>query len=623
MTNPIVRPTNLTIPFAFTGGKNTIPTASQIGITPGAASLTDGFPPLTRTPVTAGGVPPAGLDMNGILYELSAHAVFAGGGQRYQFDATLAAAIGGYPIGTVLQSDDGLSEYINVLAANSTNFNSTPASIGVSWIPYAGAALRAPLILADTGAANAYTAVNKPALSALVHGTFQRISIANLNTTASTYAPDGLTAKPIYGSNLAALTGGELPVSGIATLMYVVAATVNSGNGAWIILNCTGGAITLPAGSKAVTQSANDNSTNLATTAYADAIAALKANIASPTFTGTVTGPGYTVTGSSVPANGIYLPAANTVGMSMNSTYMLKMTSTTFNWGDTSRTETFSVYRNGAVQGDNVVNIHGSVSAYVVTGAAGNVAPCALSVAANSVNNRSINMGGTIQSSGGDYSEYKYKDGDFNLLPGALVGVNVKGKLTPNWNDAIHFMIKSTDPTLVGNDVWADHLGPRPVEPLFEFPSFDREPPVRLLPLGDGATEEITTLHAELTVLYEAAFAEYSAAKKQYDEAYEEAKVVFDEVTMPAFRAALAKFEAAYEAARATVDRIAFAGQVPVNVTGAKVGDYIVPAKDAKHGIKGVPVHANDMTLQQYMRAVGLVESIDADGRARVIVKAA
>jgi len=65
-------PSKLVLPFASAGGKNTIPVASQIGIVAGKASLADGFPPLTRTPLSAGGVPPSGLDMNGILYEMSA-----------------------------------------------------------------------------------------------------------------------------------------------------------------------------------------------------------------------------------------------------------------------------------------------------------------------------------------------------------------------------------------------------------------------------------------------------------------------------------------------------------------------------------------------------------------------
>ena len=77
------------------------------------------------------------------------------------------------------------------------------------------------------------------------------------------------------------------------------------------------------------------------------------------------------------------------------------------------------------------------------------------------------------------------------------------------------------------------------------------------------------------------------------------------------------------EVARQTVDRIAFAGQVPVNVTGATPGQYIVPVEFVDGGIKGVAKDEADLTLSEYMRAVGKVIAIEDDGRARIIVKVA
>lgn len=75
---------------------------------------------------------------------------------------------------------------------------------------------------------------------------------------------------------------------------------------------------------------------------------------------------------------------------------------------------------------------------------------------------------------------------------------------------------------------------------------------------------------------------------------------------------------AALEAERAMVDRIAFCGQVPVNVNGASVGDYIVPVDD-NGSITGQSV--TNPTLEQYMMAVGKVIAIEDDGRAKIIVK--
>jgi hypothetical protein len=73
------------------------------------------------------------------------------------------------------------------------------------------------------------------------------------------------------------------------------------------------------------------------------------------------------------------------------------------------------------------------------------------------------------------------------------------------------------------------------------------------------------------------------------------------------------------EAARQKVDRIAFSGQVPVNVTGATVGDYIIPVAGPDGGIAGEAV--TNPTFDQYRAAVGRVWKILEDGRAFVSVK--
>ena len=134
MAAPI--PVNLTLAFAASGNKNTIPqaaTGSEL------ASFTQGFPPITMTPVVSGGRPPDGKDFNGILNQLSAHILWMNSGGEYKFDATVATAIGGYSKGMVLLGDDGVSSYISAVDNNSVNFNSTPASIGVQWIPFSQA----------------------------------------------------------------------------------------------------------------------------------------------------------------------------------------------------------------------------------------------------------------------------------------------------------------------------------------------------------------------------------------------------------------------------------------------------------------------------------------------------
>jgi len=132
----IDKPEKIPLPFAASGAKNAIPEASQIGITPGAASLTDGFPPLTRTPIASGGVPPSGLDMNGILYELSAVIRWANAGGGYPYDATFAndSNVNGYPKGARVLRSDGLGYWFNTVDNNDVNPESSGA-VAAGWVP--------------------------------------------------------------------------------------------------------------------------------------------------------------------------------------------------------------------------------------------------------------------------------------------------------------------------------------------------------------------------------------------------------------------------------------------------------------------------------------------------------
>lgn len=121
---------------------NPFPAASQIGITDGAASLHDGFPPLTFLALAAGGVPPSGKDFNGILYLLSAWIAFLAAGQKPVYDSTLQTDMSGYAQGaTIQQSADLTATWTSNVAANVTN----PDTGGAGWVSskqlYSNAAL--------------------------------------------------------------------------------------------------------------------------------------------------------------------------------------------------------------------------------------------------------------------------------------------------------------------------------------------------------------------------------------------------------------------------------------------------------------------------------------------------
>lgn len=126
-------PVKIVLPFAADGGKNIIPVASQIGITNGAASFTDGFPPLTRTPVASGGIPPFGLDMNGVLFDATALSLWYNAGASFPYDSDFATNInvGGYPQGAQVLRSDGLGFWLNTTDNNETNPESSPAN----WVP--------------------------------------------------------------------------------------------------------------------------------------------------------------------------------------------------------------------------------------------------------------------------------------------------------------------------------------------------------------------------------------------------------------------------------------------------------------------------------------------------------
>ncbi|NTI80468.1 glycine-rich domain-containing protein [Rhizobium rhizogenes] len=100
-------PSKFPIPFGDAAGGGfirTIPEASQIGIIDGAASLTDGFPPLNFLPVGSGGVPPFGQDMNGILNQITQWSQWQGAGGLAVYDSAFSTDIGGYPKGAILAS---------------------------------------------------------------------------------------------------------------------------------------------------------------------------------------------------------------------------------------------------------------------------------------------------------------------------------------------------------------------------------------------------------------------------------------------------------------------------------------------------------------------------------------
>jgi len=126
-------PLKLPLPFANSGTKNTIPVNSQIGIVNGAASLTDGFPPLTFTEIAAGGQPPFGADFNGILYEISANTRWENAGGFYKYDSSFSTSVGGYPKGAVVLNSTATGFWLCTADDNTTDPDSGSSA---NWIAF-------------------------------------------------------------------------------------------------------------------------------------------------------------------------------------------------------------------------------------------------------------------------------------------------------------------------------------------------------------------------------------------------------------------------------------------------------------------------------------------------------
>ncbi len=272
--------------------------------------------------------------------------------------------------------------------------------------------------------------------------------------------------------------------------------------------------------------------------------------------------------------SGIFNAGASTIGFSVGSSEQMRLTSGNLLVGATSGSA--HTLKKDVSQGTDIAvvtsNAGGRSARVLAVAAEGwNTADAAILVGKNDVTNRGINSGGTINASGADAAEYEC-NGGLKIAKGQIVGFGPDGVLTDRFDAAIRFGVKSTDPHIVGGDTWGtkDKIGERPEKPAA---------------LHEDATEQEAQAHAQ------------AVAKYQID---------------------IAAFSARLEAARQQVDRIAYCGKVPCNVTGAAPGDYIVAVNDGSGGIKGLAVRFP--TFDQYRAAVGRVNRILSDGRAEVAV---
>jgi hypothetical protein len=179
-----------------------MPVPSQISITPGRASFTDGFPPDNFLPPGGGGVPPFGQDFNGIVSQITRWTQWQNAGAQILYDPSFSSAVGGYPKWAML--------------ANA-------ATPGLFWVSTVENNTSDP----DTGGAN----WANPGLFAggTVVGTWPSLTITNSGVTAGTYTNPTITV------------GADGRVSAVASGTFPTYSTLTSG---------TSATYTTPAGAK-------------------------------------------------------------------------------------------------------------------------------------------------------------------------------------------------------------------------------------------------------------------------------------------------------------------------------------------------------------------------------------
>ena len=169
---------------------------------------------------------------------LGEHILEANSGIQPKFDAALATEIGGYPVGATLQDTAGLNSYVNILANNTTNFNTTPDSIGVSWIMCCGPGL----IVADAST----TVKGKVELATDAEAqtgtdTTRAVTPANLSARTSTESRTGLIELATAAEALAGTdTAKALTPAGIRSAFSASGTAPVYACRGWVSFNGTG-----------------------------------------------------------------------------------------------------------------------------------------------------------------------------------------------------------------------------------------------------------------------------------------------------------------------------------------------------------------------------------------------
>lgn len=212
MSNPYL----MRVPFCNSGAnKNTIQVSRQPTQPPQDATYEEGFPTITMVPT--GGIAPNGQDMNGILNEISSAIVHYCRGDRIQFDAAYAAAIGGYDKGAIVASNDYQKDYISLVDNNTAD----PNGSNTTWAVYAGQGSVPTATSTTTGTVKLVNSLASTATDAALTAAQGRI-LQDSKLNASDALGIGQTWQDFTGSRSSGVTytnntGKPIMISVIAT----------------------------------------------------------------------------------------------------------------------------------------------------------------------------------------------------------------------------------------------------------------------------------------------------------------------------------------------------------------------------------------------------------------------
>lgn len=213
-------PTKFPIPWGANAAGSyitTIPVNSQIGIANGRASLNDGFVPLNFLPVGAGGTPPFGQDMNGILNQITLWSRWQNAGGLTKYDAAFSTSVGGYPFGAFLASTTAGGAWLCTQDNNTNN----PDVVATGWVQIGAGVSQVISVGTDAGSANVMTATVTPVPTAYNDGAIfliQKAAFTNNGVMTGKIAT--LSTNPIVMPDGSPMPAGAWPASGMALLEW-------------------------------------------------------------------------------------------------------------------------------------------------------------------------------------------------------------------------------------------------------------------------------------------------------------------------------------------------------------------------------------------------------------------